>query len=89
MPKKNRRTDEPSGRLQRTERIRAAKNDSVTARGDGRPDLAGKSVTRRAEDYARQEHEAGRVGDKSTARFVTGIGGKSMDPVDEKSPNLR
>jgi hypothetical protein len=76
-------------RKRRTEHIRAKTNDSVTGRGDGRPDLAGKSITRRGEDYAKQEQEAGRIGDKSTARYVTGIGSDSMNPVDKKSPNLR
>jgi len=76
-------------RMRRTERVRSARNDSVTGRGDGRPDLVGKSITRRGEDYSREEREAGRVGDKSTARYVTGIGANAMDPVDDKSPNLR
>jgi hypothetical protein len=73
----------------RTEEIRSRKNDSVTTSGDGRPELSGKSITRRAEDYAKEEHEPGRVGDKSTARYVTGIGSETMNPVDKKSPNLR
>jgi len=89
MRERTLRTGDMTERMRRTEQVRSAKNDSVTGRGDGRPDLAGKSVTRRGEDYAREEREAGRVGDKSTARYVTGIGAESMDPVDEKSPNLR
>ena len=65
-------------------------DDSVTKRGAGRPEYSGKHVTRGGEEYAREEHEPGRVGDdKSDARFVTGIGAKDMDPIDKKSPNLR
>jgi hypothetical protein len=64
-------------------------DDSVTRRGDGRPDLAGRHVTRGAEEYAKEEVEPGRRGDRSTARYVTGIGSGDSDPIDKKSPNLR
>lgn len=72
--------------------------DSVTRKEAGSPQNAGKSTTRRGEDVAKQEKEAGRFGagtegktqrpvGKSTARDSTGVNPK--DPIDPNSPTLQ
>jgi len=73
-------------------------DDSVTVRGAGHPEYSGKSVSKRAEEYAREGLEPGRYrtkparrgerpGGKSTARDSTGVDPK--DPIDRRMPNLR
>jgi hypothetical protein len=63
-------------------------DDSVTIRGDGHPDYVGTHVTPGGEEHGRTKDEPGRAGDKSTARFVTGIGADESAPIDKTSPNL-
>ena len=74
------------------------KDDSVTVPGAGHPEYSGKSVSKRAEELAREGPEPGRYrtrparrgerpGGKSTARDSTGVDPK--DPIDPRMPNLR
>jgi hypothetical protein len=73
-------------------------DDSVTVSGAGHPEYAGKSVTRRGEEYRREGAEPGRYrtkpprqgerpGGKSTARDSTSV--NPSDPIDPRMPNLR
>jgi hypothetical protein len=74
-------------------------DDSVTVRGKGHPEYAGKSITVRGEDRRQKKgHEPGRhaVASRkhpereegaSTARDVTSV--RPQDPVSKKMPNLR
>jgi hypothetical protein len=69
-------------------------DDSVTVRGDGRPEYSGKSIKRGAEwirrtwgEAGRQDtgrHGAHRPSGTSTARDRTGVGPK--DPIDKDGP---
>ena len=77
-------------------------DDSVTVRGKGHPEYAGKSVTQRGEElrdkkgvepgrcdagpHGHAEKEAG----KSSARDVTGVRPSGAEPIlPKKMPNLR
>jgi len=77
-------------------------DDSVTVRGKGHPELAGKSVTRQGnEKRIRDGAEPGRLatgkrghperdGGRSTARDVTSVRPKGQEPIlPKKMPNLR
>jgi hypothetical protein len=73
-------------------------DDSVTVPGTGHPEYSGKSITRRGEDFRKDDPEPGRYatrparqgerpGGKSTARDSTGI--DPQNPIDPRMPNLR
>ena len=77
-------------------------DDSVTVRGKGHPEYSGKTVTSRGNEMRnRQGAEPGRYdvtrnggpeaeGGKSTARDITSVRPKSVEPIlPKKMPNLR
>jgi hypothetical protein len=77
-------------------------DDSVTVRGKGHPELAGKTVTRQGNEMRIKDgaepgrFEVGkrghseREGGKSTARDVTSVRPKGQEPIlPKKMPNLR
>jgi hydrogenase small subunit len=79
-------------------RARRIGDDSVTVAADGHPEYAGKSITRRAEEFRDGNPEPGRYrtpparqgerpGGQSTARDSSGVG--PQDPIDKRMPNLR